>query len=66
MANQLYDAVRKLVMHCNELGLGMLVEDPHNSLYWETTFAKQYIQCIAIFFLWIHFHYGAHEGCVTN
>jgi hypothetical protein len=60
MANQLYDAVRKIVLHCNELGLWVLVENPRNSLYWETTFTQQYIQCIETF--WIDFHNCAHGG----
>ena len=60
MANQLYDSVRRIVLHCNELGLWVLVENPRNSLYWETTFAQQYIQCIQTF--WIDFHNCAHGG----
>ena len=60
MANQLYDAVCRIVLHCNKLGLWVLVENPRNSLYWETTFAQQYIKRIETF--WIDFHNCAHGG----
>ena len=59
-ANQLYDAVRRLVLHCDNLGLWVLVENPRNSLYWSTSFAQAYINCIATF--WIDFHNCAHGG----
>ena len=59
-ANQLYEAVRKLVMHCNALGLWVLVENPRNSLYWSTSFAQAYINAIVTF--WIDFHNCAHGG----
>jgi hypothetical protein len=59
-ANQLYDAVRKLVLHCNALGLWVLVENPRNSLYWSTSFAQAYINCIVTY--WIDFHNCAHGG----
>ena len=59
-ANQLYDAVCKLVLHCNALGLWVLVENPRNSLYWSTSFAQAYIRCIETF--WIDFHNCAHGG----
>ena len=59
-ANQLYDAVTKIVMACNSLGLWVLIENPRNSLYWDTSFAQSYIQGIPTF--WVDFHNCAHGG----
>ena len=60
LANQLYDAVSTIVLQCDRLGLWVLVENPRNSLYWDTSFAKRYIDTLDTF--WIDFHNCAHGG----
>ena len=49
LANQLYEAVTTIVLECDKLGLWVLVENPRNSLYWDTSFAIRYIQAIETF-----------------
>ena len=59
-ASQLSNAVRKLVLHCNALGLWELVENPRNSFYWSTSVDQAKINCIVTY--WIDFHNCAHGG----
>ena len=60
LANQLYEAVTAIVLECDKLGLWVMVENPRSSLYWDTSFARRYIQAIETF--WIDFHNCAHGG----
>ena len=60
MANQLYDAISDLIFLCDSLGLVVVVENPLNSLYWKTSYARRYLSCLQTFF--IDFHNCAHGG----
>ena len=42
LANQLYEAVTKIVLLADSLDLCVVVENPANSLYWKTTFAQKF------------------------
>lgn len=60
LANQLYAAVTTVVMLCHSLNLWVAIENPSNSLYWDTSFALAFILCIYSF--WTTFHNCAHGG----
>ena len=60
MANQLYQAITSVVMLANSFDLCVVVENPGNSLYWLTSFARAYIDNISSF--WVAFHNCAHGG----
>ena len=60
MANQLYDSISRIVLHCTDLGLWVMVENPRNSLYWETSFARKFVELSCTH--WVDFHNCAHGG----
>ena len=60
LANQLYDAVTDLILFCDSLGLAVVVENPLNSLYWKTSYARRYLTCLPTIF--VDFHNCARGG----
>ena len=60
LANQLYEAVSDLILLCHSLGLVVVVENPLNSLYWKTSFARRFLDQLPTFF--VDFHNCAHGG----
>ena len=60
LANQLYQAITSLVLFANNLDLCVVIENPGNSLYWLTSFARAYIDNIQSF--WVEFHNCCHGG----
>ena len=41
LANQLYEAISTIVLFAHALDVCVVVENPKNSLYWATSFAKR-------------------------
>ena len=60
LANQLYDAVSQIILLAHSLDICVVVENPANSLYWKTSFALKFLQCIEGFN--IDFHNCCHGG----
>ena len=60
MANQLYDALTEVILLAHSLDICVVVENPANSLYWKTSFALKFLQCIDG--LNIDFHNCCHGG----
>ena len=60
LANQLYEAISTIVLFTHGLDVCVVVENPKNSLYWATSFAKKYLDKIKGF--WTDFHNCCHGG----
>ena len=60
LANQLYDALTEVILLAHSLDIGVVVENPANSLYWKTSFAVRFLQCIDGFNM--DFHNCCHGG----
>ena len=60
LANQLYEAVAKIVLLANNLDVCAVVENPANSLYWKTSAARLFLDVIPGHF--IDFHNCSHGG----
>ena len=60
LANQLYEAISTIVLFTHALDVCVVVENPKNSLYWATSFAKRYLDHVVGF--WTDFHNCCHGG----